>query len=111
MTTIFGKIIKKELPAEIVFENDRLIAFKDIHPAAPVHILIVPKKEVPNLQALTTSDLDIIGEIIQVAQQLAVQYQIADGYRLIVNNGELAGQTINHLHFHLIGGRLLGALA
>lgn len=111
MTTIFGKIIRGELPAEKVFENDRIVAFKDINPVAPVHILIMPKKEIASLQAVTTDDLTLIGEVVTVAQMLAARYGISEGYRLLTNNGELAGQSVLHLHFHLIGGRRLGALA
>lgn len=111
MTTLFTKIIKGEIPSEKVFENDRIIAFKDINPAAPVHILIVTKKEIPDLQSVKKEDLPLIGEIITVAQQLAEEHGITDGYRLLTNNGSLAGQTIFHLHFHLIGGKQLGRLA
>jgi histidine triad (HIT) family protein len=110
MTTIFAKIIKGEIPSEKVFENERIIAIKDINPAAPVHILIIPKKEIPNLQSLGEEDLALIGEVVQVAQELAQAYNITEGYRLLTNNGSMAGQTISHLHFHLIGGRRLGAL-
>lgn len=109
--TIFGKIITGELPADKVFENERIVAFKDIHPAAPIHILIVPKKEIPDLQSVTPEDLPLISEIIEVAQSLAKRYNITEGYRLLTNNGPGAGQIIFHLHFHLIGGRKLGALA
>jgi histidine triad (HIT) family protein len=105
--TIFGKIIKGELPCEKVFENERILAIKDRYPAAPVHILIMPKKEIPNLQALKPEDMPLIGEIIQVAQKLALEFEIEDGYRFLTNNGEESGQTIFHLHFHLIGGRRL----
>lgn len=111
MATVFGKIIKGEIPAEKVFENERIIAFKDINPAAPVHILIVTKKEIPDLQSLKPEDISVIGEIVAVAQELAVRYNIAGGYRFLTNNGSEAGQTIRHLHFHLIGGRTLGAIA
>jgi histidine triad (HIT) family protein len=111
MTSIFGKIIKGEIPADKVFENERIIAIKDINPAAPVHILIMPKKEIQDLQSLSEEDLKLIGEIVQVAQSLAVRFDITDGYRLITNNGAPAGQEIFHLHFHLIGGRKLGPLA
>lgn len=111
MATIFSKIIQGEIPSEKVFENERIIAFKDIYPAAPVHILIVPKKEIKDLQSLKAEDLPLISEIITVAQSLADQFKITDGYRLLVNNGPKAGQTIFHLHFHLIGGKQLGALA
>jgi histidine triad (HIT) family protein len=110
MATIFSKIIKRELPAEIIFENDRIIAFKDIYPKAPVHILIVTKKEIPSLQAVKPEDLALIGEVVEVAQKLAIQYKIDDGYRLITNNGSAAGQSVFHLHFHLLGGRQLGDL-
>lgn len=105
--TIFGKIIRGELPCEKVFENERILAIKDKFPAAPVHILIMPKKEIPNLQALQPEDLPLISEIILIAQKLAEEFEITDGYRLLTNSGEEAGQTIFHLHFHLIGGRRL----
>lgn len=105
MTSIFGKIISGEIPADKVFENDRIIAIKDLHPAAPVHLLIIPKKEIRDLQSVTPGDLPLIGEMITVAQQLAKQFNISDGYKLVVNNGPKAGQTIFHLHFHLLGGK------
>jgi histidine triad (HIT) family protein len=111
MTTIFSKIVLGEIPADKVFENDHIVAFKDINPAAPIHILIIPKKEIPDLQSVTSEDLALIGEIVVVAQELATRYKITQGYRLLTNNGPLAGQTISHLHFHLIGGKVLGALA
>lgn len=111
MTTIFGKIIRKELPADIVFENERIIAFKDINPSAPVHLLIVPKKEIPDIQSVAEEDLPLVAEMITVAQQLAKQYNIDKGYRLLTNNGSQGGQIIFHLHFHLIGGRQLGPIA
>lgn len=111
MTTIFGKIIAGEIPSDKVFENERILAIKDINPAAPIHLLIIPKKEIKDLQSVTAEDLPLISECITVAQQLAERYDISDGYRLLTNNGSSAGQTIFHLHFHLIGGRTLGALA
>lgn len=110
MTTIFGKIIKGEIPSEKVFENERILAIKDINPHAPVHLLIIPKKEIHDIQSMKPEDFPLLGEIVQVAQKLAEQFNITDGYRLITNNGSIAGQTIFHLHFHLIGGRKLGAL-
>jgi histidine triad (HIT) family protein len=109
--TIFGKIIRGELPCEKVFENERILAIKDRYPAAPVHILIMPKKEIANLQALQPEDMPLISEIILVAQKLAEEFDIVDGYRFLTNSGEEAGQTIFHLHFHLIGGRRLTHLA
>lgn len=111
MTTIFGKIIAGELPATKVFENERIIAIKDLYPKAPVHLLIIPKKEIPDLQSVSAEDLPLIAECMSVAQKLAAEYKITDGYRLIVNNGSLAGQTVYHLHFHLMGGARLGGMA
>lgn len=109
MTTIFAKIIKGEIPCEKVFENERILAIKDIHPVAPVHILIMPKKEIPDLQSVKPEDYPLIGEIASVAQKLAKEFNL-DGYRLLTNNGSTAGQIIFHLHFHLIGGRKLGSI-
>lgn len=111
MTTVFAKIIKGELPSEKVFENERILAIKDIHPVAPVHILIMPKKEIPDFQSVTKEDMPLIAEIFEVAQQLAKEFDIDDGYRLLTNNGPLGGQVIYHLHFHLIGGRQLTHMA
>jgi diadenosine tetraphosphate (Ap4A) HIT family hydrolase len=110
MTTIFSKIIKGEIPCDKVFENQRIIAFKDIYPKASIHFLICPKKEIADLQSLQEEDLPLVAEMIQVAQQLAKEYQIQDGYRLVVNNGPGAGQSVQHLHFHLMGGKKLGAM-
>lgn len=110
MTTVFGKIIEGKLPCKKVFENERILAIEDIAPVAPVHILIMPKKEIPNLQALSPEDMPLIAEIVEVARQLADEYNVEDGYRLLTNNGAEAGQTVFHLHFHLIGGRKLSHL-
>lgn len=109
--TIFGKIIKGELPAEKVFESERVIVIKDIHPAAPIHLLIISKKEIKDFQSVTQTEMPIVVEMLEIAQKMAQQFGIEEGYRLLTNNGEAAGQTIFHLHFHLIGGRQLGALA
>ena len=107
MTTIFGKIIKGEIPCEKVFESESILAFKDIAPAAPIHILIVPKKEISSLQEVGPEDYPLMGEVIATAQRLAKEFGIEDGYRLLTNNGPEAGQTVFHLHFHLIGGKRL----
>ena len=111
MSTIFGRIIKGELPAEKVYEDDTVLAIKDINPVAPVHLLIIPKKEYKDIQSVPESELSVLAHIFKVAQLLAERFEIADGYRLITNNGSMAGQAVFHLHFHLIGGRRLGALA
>ena len=111
MTTVFGQIIAGKIPCKKVFENERILAIHDIAPAAPVHILIMPKKEIANLQALQVEDFALLGEIVAVAQKLAEEFEITDGYRLLTNSGAEAGQTVFHLHFHLIGGRPLTQLA
>ena len=111
MSNVFAKIIAGELPAEKIFENDNIIAIKDINPVAPVHLLIMPKKAINSIQEITTEDMGLISEIIQTAQQLAKYFGCEDNYRLLTNNGKKAGQTIFHLHFHLIGGKWLGPMA
>ncbi len=110
-STVFGLIIEGKIPCTKVFENERILAIEDIHPVAPVHVLIMPKKEIRNIQSVDEEDLALIGEMIHVAQIVAEKKGVADGYRLITNNGSDAGQIIFHLHFHLIGGKVLGPLA
>lgn len=110
--TIFKKIIDGELPTEKIFENERIIVIKDIHPQAPVHLLIIPKKEIKDLQSVTPEDLPLISEMMSVVQQLAESHHLTEeGYRLLTNNGPAAGQIVFHLHFHLLGGRKLGPIA
>jgi histidine triad (HIT) family protein len=111
MKTLFEKIISGEIPGEIVYQNESLFVIKDKYPKAPVHLLIIPRKVVPNLQSLLSEDLVLVQEIVRVAQILATQFDLEeDGYRLLVNNGPDAGQTIEHLHFHLLGGHPLGSM-
>lgn len=111
MTTVFSKIIAGELPADIVYENERFIAFKDINPVAPIHLLIVPKKEIANLHAMSEEDLPLVSEAVAIAQQLAKDFGVEDGYRFLTNNGSASGQEVFHLHFHLLGGHQLGPIA
>jgi histidine triad (HIT) family protein len=111
MKNVFQKIIDGEIPCDKVFENERIIAFKDIAPHAPVHILIVPKKAIPDIAHVTKEDGPLIAEVVFVANELAKKFNILDGFRLLTNNGEAAGQSIFHLHFHLIGGKKLGPMA
>lgn len=107
--SIFSKIIKREIPADIVYEDDDVIAINDINPQAPVHILIIPKMEIPTLNDINEADANLLGKIILVAKKLAKQKGIAeDGYRLLVNCNKNAGQTVFHIHFHLLGGRIFG---
>ncbi len=111
MSSVFGLIIEGKLPCTKVFENERILAIEDIHPVAPVHVLIMPKKPIRDLQSVDGDDFKLIAEIVKVAQQIAEEKGVADGYRLLTNNGADAGQTVFHLHFHLIGGRVLGKMA
>ena len=107
---IFCKIIYKEIPASIVYEDEKVIAFKDINPAAPVHVLIVPKLHVANVEALDERSMECVADIHIAAQKVAKLMGIHEkGYRLITNSGAEAGQTVMHLHYHLIGGMTLGA--
>lgn len=111
MKTIFEKIIDEELPSEKVYEDDQILVIKDKYPKAPVHLLIITKKVIADIQSLKEEDLPLIGEVFRVAQQLAKEFNLEEGgYRLLVNNGPNAGQMINHIHFHLLGGRPLGPM-
>lgn len=101
---LFCKIIERKIPAEIVFENESVLAFKDITPQAPVHILIIPKKHISSPEEINEGNSAIAGEVIAAASAIAKQQQM-EGYRLVFNNREIAGQTVFHLHCHLLGGR------
>ena len=103
--TIFQKIIDKELPADIVYEDESCLAFKDINPVAPIHILIIPKKRIEKISDSNTEDKDLLGHLFLVAGNIARDLGIEDAFRLVVNNGAGAQQTVFHLHVHLIAGR------
>jgi len=103
--TIFQKIIDKELPADIVYEDDSCLAFKDINPVAPVHILIIPKKKIEKISDSSQEDKELLGHLFLVAGDIAKDLGIEDAFRLVVNNGAGAQQTVFHLHIHLIAGR------
>lgn len=106
MACIFCKIIKKEIASRIEYEDDQLVAFQDIHPKAPVHLLIVPKVHIDNLDQVTEEHKELLGELVWQASQLAREKGInQNGYKLVLNSGREGGQTIDHLHFHLIGGK------
>jgi histidine triad (HIT) family protein len=107
MGTIFSKIINKEIPADIVFESDNVLAFKDIKPQAPVHILIIPKIEIPRVTDIKSKEhSDLLGEMFDVANKLAKDLGIAkNGFRLVLNCGNDGGQEVYHIHMHLLGGR------
>lgn len=106
---IFCKIINKEIPSEIVYEDSEILAFKDINPVAPVHIVFVPKKHICCLNKIENDDIELIGKIFMAIKKVAEDLGISEGgYRVINNCGENAGQTVKHIHFHLIGGTNLG---
>ena len=106
--TIFGKIIRKEIPADIIYEDDLCVAFRDIHPQAPTHILLVPKKEITSLAEVKPDDGPLLGHLLLKASELAAKLGLADdGYRVVFNTKAFGGQTVFHLHVHLLGGRPL----
>lgn len=107
--SLFTKIIKKEIPAKIEYEDEYVFAFNDINPQAPVHILIVPKKQIPTINDATEADEELLGKIILAAKKIAKEKGLSErGYRLILNCNEEAGQTVFHIHCHLLGGRVFG---
>lgn len=103
--TIFSKIIRKEIPADIVYEDDLCLAFKDVHPQAPVHLLVIPKKPIPKLADATPEDHALMGHLLLMAKRVAQEAGLSNGFRLVINNGDDGGQTVNHLHLHILGGR------
>jgi histidine triad (HIT) family protein len=105
--TIFKKIIDKEIPAEILYEDEHCLAFNDVAPKAPVHVLVIPKKEIASIDAMDNNDTELLGHLWMVIRDLAAQLELDSGYRVVVNCGEQGGQTVDHLHFHLLGGRML----
>lgn len=108
MSTIFSKIISREIPAKIVHEDDLCLAFHDIHPQAPTHILIIPKKEIRSMAEITEADKPVLGHILFIANQIADSLGVREkGYRLVINTNQWGGQTVYHLHIHLLSGRAL----
>lgn len=105
MDTIFSKIIERRIPADIVYEDDLCLAFRDVNPQAPTHILIVPKKPIPKLVDASHADQQLLGHLLLTANRIATDLGIADAFRLAINNGTGAGQSVFHLHIHLLAGR------
>ena len=105
--TLFSKIIRREIPADIVYEDDLAIAFRDIQPQAPVHILVIPKKPIVKLADADPEDQALLGHLLLTVQRVAAQEGLTNGYRTVINTGEDGGQTVYHLHIHLLGGRAL----
>ena len=104
---IFCKIANKEIKSDIVYEDDRVVAFNDINPHAPVHILVIPRKHIVGVAEARDEDAELMGHLQLVAARLAKEKGVAEGYRIVVNSGPLAGQSVMHLHYHLLGGRRL----
>ena len=106
--TIFGKIINKEIPAEIIYEDDDVLAFNDISAQAPIHFLVIPKKHIPTINDATPEDAVLLGKLMLTAQQIAKEQGFSeDGYRLVMNCNEDGGQTVYHIHLHVLAGRSL----
>lgn len=106
--TIFKKIIDKEIPADIVFEDDKCLAIRDVNPQAPTHVLVIPKNEIINLAEARESDAALLGHLLIVARKVAEQEGLTNGYRTVLNCGADGGQSVDHLHVHVLGGRPLG---
>ncbi|KAM9808758.1 histidine triad nucleotide-binding protein 1 [Syngnathus typhle] len=105
--TIFGKIIRKEIPAKVIYEDDRCVAFPDISPQAPTHILVVPKKPIVQLSKAEDGDAALLGHLLIVAKKCAEQAGLAKGYRIVINDGPDGGQSVYHVHIHVLGGRVM----
>ena len=103
--TIFSKIISREIPADIVYEDDLALAFRDVNPQAPVHILVIPKQPIAKLVDAEYGDCDLMGHLLLTVKLVAEQLGLSNGYRVVINNGNDGGQTVDHLHLHILGGR------
>ena len=103
--TLFSKIIRKEIAADIVYEDDLALAFRDIHPQAPVHILVIPKQPIPKLADAESGDHALMGHLLLTVKRVAEQLGLSNGYRVVINSGSDGGQTVDHLHLHILGGR------
>lgn len=106
--TIFSKIIRREIPADIVFEDDRALVFRDISPEAPVHLLVIPKEPLRSIETATDEQVNLLGHLLLVAKRVAAEEGLTNGYRIVTNIGDEGGQSVDHLHFHVLGGRRLG---
>ena len=105
MGCLFCKIVKKEIPSTVVLENAHVLAFKDLHPAAPTHVLVIPKEHLTGIHDATEKDATMLGHLMVAGRDVAEQLGLGNGYRLVINNGPDAGQSVHHLHLHVLGGR------
>ncbi|KAM6916340.1 adenosine 5'-monophosphoramidase HINT1 [Xenentodon cancila] len=106
--TIFGKIVRKEIPAQFIYEDDQCVAFPDVAPQAPTHILVVPKKPIVQLSKAEESDAALLGHMMMVAKKCAAEAGLTKGYRIVINDGPDGGQSVYHIHIHVLGGRTMG---
>lgn len=106
--TIFSKIVRKEIPADIIYEDNLALAFRDINPQAPVHILVIPKEPIARLSDAESTNHALMGHLLLTAKRVADQVGLTNGYRVVINNGPDGGQTVHHLHLHILGGRAMG---
>ncbi|HEY9751718.1 MAG TPA: histidine triad nucleotide-binding protein [Coleofasciculaceae cyanobacterium] len=106
--TIFSKIIRREIPADVIYEDHLALAFRDIHPQAPVHVLVIPKEPIAKLADTESQNHALLGHLLLTAKRVAEQEGLTNGYRIVLNNGPDGGQTVDHLHLHILGGRPLG---
>ncbi|XP_061185448.1 adenosine 5'-monophosphoramidase HINT1-like [Saccostrea echinata] len=106
--TIFGKIARKEVPCEFIYEDDQCVAFNDLSPQAPVHFLVIPKKPLSRLSEAEDSEEQLLGHLVLVAKKVAKQRGLNEGYRLVINDGPIGGQSVYHLHIHVLSGRQMG---
>ncbi|KAG8431789.1 hypothetical protein GDO86_019905 [Hymenochirus boettgeri] len=106
--TIFTRIINKSLPAEIIYEDDKCLAFRDVNPQAPVHFLVIPRSPIPQISHVNTGDTELLGHLLVTASVLAKKEGLSEGYRLVINDGKHGSQSVYHLHIHVIGGRQMG---
>jgi histidine triad (HIT) family protein len=105
--TIFSKIIRREIPADIVYEDELALAFRDVNPQAPVHILVIPKQPIAKLSDAQPQDQALLGHLLLTAKRVAEQMELTNGYRIVINNGDDGGQTVHHIHLHILGGRFM----
>jgi histidine triad (HIT) family protein len=111
--TLFTRIIDGEIPADFVHRDDEIVAIRDINPAAPTHVLVIPRRPIPSLAEMEEEDVELVGKLLLVVRQIAEEEGLEDGYRVVINTGEEGGQTVPHLHVHLLGGKAFseGSLA
>lgn len=105
--TIFKKILDGEIPAELIYEDEQCVAFRDISPQAPVHLLVIPRREIRSLQEVDAADEPLLGHLLVVCRKMAEQFELANGFRVVINTGDDGGQTVDHLHFHVLGQRAM----